>query len=79
MYRWAIRDHITAILGEEIRNGISGAIVTIDTDADGYYLVKWTGTPYTSEDTAELVCEGIYLTKVGEAPKCYTITDLPSI
>ena len=36
LYRWAIRDHITAIVGEEIRNGFIGAIVTIDPDADGY-------------------------------------------
>ena len=36
-----------------------------------------TGTPYTSEDTAELVCDGVYLTKVGRAPKWYTNTDLP--
>ena len=41
--------------------------------------MKWTGTPYTSEDAAELVCEGIYLTKVGGAPKWYTITALPEI
>ena len=41
--------------------------------------MKWNGTPYTSEDTAELVCEGIYLTKVGGAPKWYTITALPAI
>ena len=41
--------------------------------------MKLTGTPYTSEDTAALVCEGIYLTKVGGDPKWYTITALPAI
>ena len=35
LYRWAIRDHITAIVEEEIRNGLIGDIVTIDPDADG--------------------------------------------
>ena len=79
MCRWSIRYHITDIVGEEIRNGLIGAIVTIDPDVDGYYLVKCTGTPYTSEDTAELVCDGIYLTKVGGSPKWYTITALPAI
>ena len=70
---------MTDIVGEEILNGIIGAIVTIDPDADGYYIVKWTGTTYTGEDTSELVCEGIYLTKVGGAPKWYTITALTAI
>ena len=69
LYRWAIRDPITAIVGEEIRNGLIGAIFAIDPDVEGCYLVKLTGTPYTSEDTAALVCEGIYLTKVGGGPK----------
>ena len=75
LHRWGIREHITAVVGEEIRIGCYGAIITTDPDADGYYLVKWTGTPYTSEDTAELVCDGVYLTKVGGAPKWYTIND----
>ena len=47
--------------------------MTCDEDADGsYYLIKWTGTPYTDQDSGELVCPEEYLMPFGGAPKWYT-------
>ena len=44
LFREGIRDHICAVVSEDIKVGGFGAVVTIDKNADGYYLVKWTGT-----------------------------------
>eukprot|EP00534_Pseudo-nitzschia_fraudulenta_P019685 CAMPEP_0201277884 /NCGR_PEP_ID=MMETSP0853-20130426/59814_1 /ASSEMBLY_ACC=CAM_ASM_000640 /TAXON_ID=183588 /ORGANISM="Pseudo-nitzschia fraudulenta, Strain WWA7" /LENGTH=404 /DNA_ID=CAMNT_0047586119 /DNA_START=136 /DNA_END=1350 /DNA_ORIENTATION=- len=69
-----IRNHITLKVANDIEEGyIGGAVVTSDKDADGgYYLIKWTGTPYTDQESGELVCPGDYLMPVGRAPKWYT-------
>ena len=58
------------------RSGGVGAIVTTDEQADGYYLVEWTGEPFTCQVTGELKCRGIYFNRVGRAPKWYTKSDL---
>ena len=42
-----IRNHITLKIVNDIEDGFIGAVITSDTDADGYYLIKWNGTPYT--------------------------------
>ena len=65
-----IRNHITLKVANDIEEGYIGAVVTSDEDADGgYYLIKWTGTPYTDQESGELVCPGDYLMPVGRAPK----------
>ena len=68
-----IRNHITLKVVDEIEEGYIGAVVTSDDSADGgYYLIKWTGTPFTDQESGELVCPGDYLMPVGRAPKWYT-------
>ena len=62
-----IRNHITLKVADDIQEGYIGAVVTSDEDADGgYYLIKWTGTPYTDQESGELVCAGDYLMPVVE-------------
>ena len=64
---------ISTYNANDIEEGYIGAVVTSDEDADGgYYLIKWTGTPYTNQESGELVCPGDYLLPVGRAPKWYT-------
>ena len=68
-----IRNHITLKVANDIEEGYIGAVVISDEDADGgYYLIKWTGTPYTDQESGELVCPGDHLLPVGRAPKWYT-------
>eukprot|EP00534_Pseudo-nitzschia_fraudulenta_P008681 CAMPEP_0201140564 /NCGR_PEP_ID=MMETSP0851-20130426/2151_1 /ASSEMBLY_ACC=CAM_ASM_000631 /TAXON_ID=183588 /ORGANISM="Pseudo-nitzschia fraudulenta, Strain WWA7" /LENGTH=147 /DNA_ID=CAMNT_0047413181 /DNA_START=1 /DNA_END=441 /DNA_ORIENTATION=- len=75
-----IRNHITLKVADDIEEGYIGAVVTSDEDADGgYYLIKWTGTPYTDQESGELVCPGDYLLPVGRAPKWYTPGEDPDI
>ena len=67
-----IGNHITLKVVDGIEEGYVGAVVTSDDDADGgyYYLIEWTGTPYTDQESGELVCPGDYLMPpVGRAPK----------
>mgnify|MGYP001328175388 CR=1 FL=1 len=50
-----IRNHITLKVANDIEEGYIGAVVTCDEDADGgYYLIKWTGTPYTDQESTSL-------------------------
>ena len=51
--------HVTTIVAEEIKEGSVSAVVTSDEAADGYSLVKWSGTSYTDQETGELLCEGV--------------------
>ena len=61
LYQENIRDHIASVIAQEIDSVNTGAVVTSDPDAvDGYYLVKWSGTPYTDQDKGELVCDGYF-------------------
>ena len=58
LYRENIREHIASIIAQQIDSVNTGTVVTSDPGAvDGYYLVKWSGTPYTDQDTAALVCD----------------------
>ena len=60
-------------VASDIEEGYMGVVVTSDEDADGgYYLIEWTGTPCTEQESGELVCPGDYLMLVGRAPKWYT-------
>ena len=70
-----IRNYITLKIVNDIEDGYIGAVITSDEDADGYYLIKWSGTPYTAQDSGELVCDGKYLNPVGRAPKWYTTSE----
>ena len=61
LYRENIREHIVSVIAQEIDSVNTGAVVTSYPDAvDGYYLVKWSGTPYTYQDTGELVFDGYF-------------------
>ena len=65
-----------------------GAFSTLDEDADGYYIVQWTSTPYTLQEdmelkeytpairikAGELVCDAVYYNKVAGARGWYTPT-----
>ena len=72
IFRKEVREHITAIIATEIDIGKYGAVVTSDEDADGYYVVQWTGLPYTDQETGQLVCDANYLNPVARAQKWYT-------
>ena len=49
-----IRNHITLKVADAIEEGYIGAVVTSDDNADGgYYLIKWTGTPCTNQESGE--------------------------
>ena len=54
-----IRNHITLKVANNIEEGYIGTVVTSDADG-GYYLIKWTGTPYTDQEFGELICVGEY-------------------
>ncbi len=41
---------IETINSELVENGNYGAFSTDDPDADGYYIVQWTGDPFTLQD-----------------------------
>ena len=73
MLKMEIRNHITLKVADDIEEGYIGAVVMPDEEADGgYYLIKWPGTPYTDQESGELVCPGEYLMPIGRAKKCYT-------
>ena len=74
--RKEVREHITALIANEIEVGKIGAVITTDEDADGFYLVEWTELPYTCQDTGDLKCRGNYLNRVGRTRKWYTKSDL---
>ena len=60
----------------KITKGNIGAIAVDDDSTDGYYLVQWTGTPYTCQETGDLLCYGQYLNQVPRAKQWYTMSDL---
>ena len=78
----------TARIAEQIEIGNFGAFATLDEDADGYYLIKFTSKPYTLQaavelkmydppiriETGELVCDAEYFNKVPGASLWYTAT-----
>jgi hypothetical protein len=69
---------VTSNMAESISVGGFGAVMTEDESTNGYYVVKWTDTPFTyQEDSDEipagdLVCRAEYLNPVGRARLWYT-------
>jgi hypothetical protein len=67
-----------------------GAFLTEDPESDGYYLVRWTSTPYRLEEARELteydppilvpkgglVADAVYFNQVPRAQRWYTTTDI---
>ena len=60
--------HITAALHKNIEKGKVGALSTSDEKTDGYYLIKFAGTPFTDQTTGELKCECNWLYPVHRNP-----------
>ena len=66
--------HLTSAVADSVDIGDIGdiAIAVEDTD-DGYYLVKFTGCPYTEQETyGSLKCKGNWLYQVPGARKWFT-------
>jgi hypothetical protein len=65
--------HVATAVGDSIVEGEIGAIATGGNDAsDGYYLVEFIGTYYTSQSfDATLKCEGHWLYELPGAPKWF--------
>jgi hypothetical protein len=69
---------LTSNITETISLGGFGAVMTEDESTNGYYVVKWTATPYTYQEDSEgiaagdLVCPAVYLNPVGRARLWYT-------
>jgi hypothetical protein len=70
-------------MAETISLGGFGAVMTEDESTNGYYVVKWTATPYTYQEDSEgiaaagdLVCHAVYLNPVGRARLWYTESDV---
>ena len=62
-----------AAIGKSIVTNEIGAIATGDEEAtDGYYLVEFTGEPYTDQRDGALKCEGNWLWEVPEARKWFS-------
>ena len=66
--------HLTSAVSDSVEIGEIGAIATGGEDADdGYYLVGFTGCPYTEHVTdGSLKCKGNWLYQVPGARKCFT-------
>ena len=78
--------HAAVEQAEESGAAVYGAFATLDEDADGYYLIKWSGKPYTLQDDVELtqytpavhikagehVVDGEFMNKVPGAQLWYT-------
>ena len=69
---------VTSNLAESISVGGFGAVMTEDESTNGYYVVKWTDTPFTYQEDSDdipagnLVCRAEYLNPVGRARLWYT-------
>ena len=77
---------ITETMAEQITPEKYGAFSTLDEDADGYYVIKFTSAAYTLQQdvelpeytpalvlkAGELVCDAEYFNKVGGASLWYT-------
>jgi hypothetical protein len=74
---------IETINSEQVEMGNHGAFSTDDPSADGYYIVQWTGDPYTLQDdlplesstdcipAGEIVCDARYYCKIPRAFRWY--------
>ena len=69
---------VTSQVAESISVGGFGAVMTEDESTNGYYIVKWTATPFTYQEDSDgitagdLVCQAEYLNPVGRARLWYT-------
>ena len=54
-----------------IKEGKIGVIVTDNPDSAGYYLVKFTGLPFTDQRTGKLLCKCNWLYKVNQCPSSW--------
>jgi hypothetical protein len=76
---------MTQVSAEEIEEGLFGAFQTSDTQTLGYYIVQWTGNPYTLQEqyecdafnppviipTGELVCKAKFWTPLSKKSHWY--------
>jgi hypothetical protein len=76
---------MTQVSSEEIQTGSFGAFQTSDKQTLGYYIVQWTGNPYTLQEqyecnafnppvlipTGELVCEAKFWTPMSKGTNWY--------
>ena len=76
LFRGEIEEFLADEMAEKITVGNIGAIAVDDDSTDGYYLVQWTGTPFTCQETGDLLCYGQYLNQVPRAKQWYTMSDL---
>jgi hypothetical protein len=86
-------ENVATMMAETIVEDGFGAFLTNDPDVEGYYMVKWAGTPYTLQEdvilaeytpnikilVGELVCDACYFNPVPRARLWYTILDLPTV
>ena len=47
-------DYVTSVVASEVEIRMVGAVVIDDPNIDGYYLVQWTETPFTCQETNKL-------------------------
>lgn len=64
-------NHLIAMNAASIKEGNIGAVVADNPESNGYYLVEFTGLPYTYQQTGELLCNCNWLYKVNRCPSWY--------
>ena len=72
-------NHLATMNADSIKEGNIGAIVTDDPASAGYYLVEFTGLPYTDQRTGELLCNCNWLYKVDRCLDWYRISNIGTI
>jgi len=74
--------HVTSAVAASVELGNIGAIATDDESSDGYYLVEFTGVPYTEQSGSSagaLMCECYWLYPIPGARKWYTRSEVSHI
>ena len=80
LFRKNVRDMIGEEINAAIEEGKFGAVLCNDkAEKNGYYLVEWIGSPFTSQETKVLLCDAVYYNKVPRAPGWYTRSNPPHI
>ena len=73
LFRSSLRDLIGEQMSAAVEEGGFAAIVCNDTkEKHGYYIVQWSGSPWTHQETGELMCDGVHFNHVPRAPLWYT-------
>lgn len=80
----SFRKNVRDMIGEEINAAIDegnfGAVLCNDkAEKNGYYLVEWIGSSWTSQETRVLFCDAVYWNKIPRAPGWYTRSNPPHI